>query len=269
MAQPNADLQYACVFPLGTPKTCTEAADCDCFGNNLADVQNPLCQNAQGAYTTTQLRAKAYPGIRILQVLRGIEASQAIVASICPANVTDKNRDDYGYSPAIRALVGRLRNALRGRCLPRTLEVHKDTGNVPCVVVEAFNDARCNCDNEPGRITAKEDVVTDDMRAIGNCHCEILQLTDQAQRECKTNLNPPANVGNGWCYVDPQFGPDLKFDQAQCAVVRSCPATEKRLIKFINTNSEPRPGATAFIMCQEKSFPTTGGQGEGQDQKCN
>ena len=53
------------------------------------------------------------------------------------------------------------------------------------------------------------------------------------------------------------------FDQAQCAVVRSCPATDKRLIKFINTNSEPRPGATAFIMCQEKSFPTSGGNNAG------
>jgi hypothetical protein len=273
MSQPNADLQYACVFPLSMPKTCAESADCDCFGANLGDVQNPLCQNAQGAYTTTQLRAKAYPGIRVLQVLRGIEASQAIVASICPANVTDKTRDDYGYSPAIRALVGRLRNALRGRCLPRTLEVHEETGNVPCVIVEVFNSNACNCDNEPGRITAKSSgdgsVVTEDMRELGNCFCEILQLEGDPQRQCKTNLNPPANVGNGWCYVDPQFGPDGKFDMAQCAVVRSCPITEKRLIKFINTNSEPRPGATAFIMCQEKSFPSSGGQSDGQDMKCN
>jgi hypothetical protein len=273
MSQPNADLQYACIFPLVTPKTCNEAADCDCFGANLNDVQNPLCQNAQGTYSNQQLRAKAYPGTRVLQVLRGIEASQAIVASICPANVTDKTRDDYGYSPAIRALVGRLRNALRGRCLPRTLEVDPVTGNVPCIVIEAFNDAACKCDTEPGRITAKGDVVTDDMRAVGNCFCEIKQLqgitNDSPQRVCKTNLNPPANTGDGWCYVDPQFGPDGMFDQAQCAVVRSCPVTDKRLIKFINTNSEPRPGATAFIMCQEKSFPSTGGQGASQGMKCN
>lgn len=269
MAQPNADLQYACVFDLVTPKTCTEAADCDCFGPNIADVQNPLCQNAQGAYTNQQLRAKAYPGTRILQVLRGIEASQAIVASICPANVSDKNRDDYGYSPAIRALVGRLRNALRGRCLPRTLEVDKNTGNVPCVVVEAFNTNMCNCAAEPGREPAKNDVITEDMRAAGNCFCEILQLKGDPQRTCKTNLNPPANAGNGWCYVDPSQGPDGMFDMQQCPVVRSCPATDKRLIKFINTNSEPRPGATAFIMCQEKSFPTTGNNNAGQDMKCN
>ena len=281
MASPNADLQYACVFELNPPKTCTEQADCDCFGPNLADMQNPLCQNAQGQYTTTQLRAKGYPGIRILQVLRGIQASQAIVASICPANVRDKSRDDYGYSPAIRALVGRLRNALRGRCLPRTLEVDVEpnsptNGNVPCIVVEAFaTGSNCNCNNEPGRVTADPKIVTEDMYekddkgvAKNNCFCEILQLTGNAQRQCKTNLNPPADAGNGWCYVDPQFGPDGMFDQLQCPVVRSCPITEKRLIKFINTNSEPRPGATAFIMCQEKSFPTTGNNNANQMMKC-
>jgi hypothetical protein len=272
LAQPNADLQYACIFPLGTPKMCTEAADCDCFGPNIADVQNPLCQDpASGTYSNTQRRAKAYPGIRILQVLHGIDASQAIVASICPANVTNKMSDDYGYSPAIRALVGRLRNALRGRCLPRTLEVDRMTGNVPCVVVEVFNSAACNCDAEPGRELAGKDVITNAMREVGNCFCEIKQLTDAAQRVCKTNLNPPANTGNGWCYVDPSQGPDPDnpFDQAQCPVVRGCPVTDKRLIKFINTNSEPRAGATAFIMCQEKSFPSSGNNNAGQDMKCN
>jgi hypothetical protein len=268
MSQPNADLQYACVFDLVTPKTCTEPADCDCFGANLADVQNPLCQNAQGAFTTTQLRAKAYPGTRILSVLRGIDASQAIVASICPANVLDKTKDDYGYSPAIRALVGRLRNALRGRCLPRTLEVDPATGNVPCVVVEAFNNPACNCNAEPGRKMADPTVIIDAMRQVGNCFCEIKQ-GDAPARVCKTSLNPPSNTGDGWCYIDPQQGPDGMFDQAQCPVVRSCPATDKRLIKFINTNSEPRPGATAFIMCQEKSFPSGGGQGAANNEKCN
>ena len=283
--QPNADLQYACVFDLVPPKRCTEASDCDCFGtpDQLAAIANPLCQNAQGAYTTEQLRAKAYPGTRILQVLRGIEASQAIVASICPANVRDKSKDDYGYSPAIRALVGRLRNALRGRCLPRTLEVvtaeGPTQGNVPCIVVEAFKTTKCECEKEPGRVTASSDIVTEQMQnkddngvPTNNCFCEILQLqgvnAGTPQRECKTNLNPATNVGNGWCYVDPEQGLDGKFDSSQCAIVRSCPVTEKRLIKFINPNSEPRPGATAFIMCQEKSFPSHGGQGMGNTEKC-
>jgi hypothetical protein len=274
MLQPNADLQYACVFDLNPPKTCKDAADCDCFGANLADVQNPLCQDPMtGAYTTTQHRAKAYPGTRILQVLRGINAAQAIVASICPADVTNKGADSYGYSPAIRALVGRLRNALRGRCLPRTLvadtgENSPTNGNVPCVVVEAFNSDACKCDTEPGRKTADRETVTGKMKEVGNCFCEIKQLTGDAQRTCKTNLNPPGDAGFGWCYVDPTQGPKGEFDEQQCAVVRSCPVTDKRLIKFINTSSEPRPGATAFIMCQEASFPQNGGQGTGGENKC-
>ena len=274
MSQPNADLQYACIFPLATPKKCEGAADCDCYGPNIGQVQNPLCQGPTG-YTENQLRAKAYPGLRILQVLRGIDASQAIVASICPANVTDKTRDDYGYSPAISALVGRLRNALRGRCLPRTLEVDKETGNVPCVVVEVYNAATCDCKVAPGRDTADPTVITDAMRKEGNCFCEIQQMKgivpNSPQQVCKTNLNPPAGTGDGWCYVDPQQGLDPlhPFDMAQCPVVRGCPATDKRLIKFINTNSEPRPGATAFIMCQEKAFPSSGGQGADNAEKCN
>ena len=268
-AQPKADLQYACIFQLDPPKVCASSTDCDCFGADIANVQNPLCQNAAGAYSTTQSRAKAYPGTRILQVLRGIDPAQAIVSSICPANVTDISKDDFGYSPAIRALVGRLRNALRGQCLPRTLEVDLADGplkeNVPCVVVEVFKDTsgKCECPPQFGRTPADTEVITDDMRDAGNCFCEIKQLAGEPQRQCKTNLNPDAHVNeqawNGWCYVDPTQGPTGEFEPAQCAVVRSCPATDKRLIKFINTNSEPRAGATAFIMCQEQSFPSSGG----------
>jgi hypothetical protein len=279
--QPNADLQYACIFDLVPSKMCMDQADCDCFGtpDALAAIANPLCQNAQGTYTKEQLRAKAYPGTRILQVLRGIESSQAIVASICPANVRDMSKDDYGYSPAIRALVGRLRNALRGRCLPRTLEVvtkpGPTQGNVPCIVVEAFKAGKCECDKEPGRVTAAPEIVTPEMAekdsngvAKNNCFCEIKQLQGNGQTECKTNLNPMATAGDGWCYVDPQQGSNGEFDMNQCPIVRACPATDKRLIKFINTNSEPRTGATAYIMCQEQSFPTNGGQGMDNMQKC-
>jgi hypothetical protein len=114
---PNADLQYACTFGLNPPKVCTETTDCDCFGpagGNPAAAGNPLCQNATtGAYSTTQGGAKAYPGLRQLEVLQGL-GQQAIVGSICPANTSDKTRIDYGYRPVISAIVNRLRNPLRG-----------------------------------------------------------------------------------------------------------------------------------------------------------
>ena len=108
---PNDDLQYACVFDLGVPKTCTAAADCDCASPTM--TKNPVCQDlATGAYTTRQTRAKAYPGVRELQVLKGL-GDQAIVASICPANTTDPTRADFGYRPAVAAILNRLRPQLR------------------------------------------------------------------------------------------------------------------------------------------------------------
>jgi len=118
---------------------------------------------------------------------------------------------------------------------------------ITCTVIEAFNAPTCNCAAEPGRSPALDSLLTDEMRRAGNCFCEILQLRDSAQRTCKTNLNPPANAGNGWCYVDPAQQSD-----ATCDVVRDCSTDQQRQIRFINTNSEPRPGATAFLRCEAR-----------------
>src|SRR5262249_20749822 len=78
------DLQDACVFPLANARDCTDptVTSCDCTDaandNPLCDPQNP----------TTQVRAKAYPGIRQLNVLKGID-TQGVVASICPSQASD------------------------------------------------------------------------------------------------------------------------------------------------------------------------------------
>ena len=220
-----------------------EASDCDCFGPNLDELRNPLCQNQQGAYTTTQLRAKAYPGTRILQVLQGI-GDQAIVGSICPANVRDKSRDDYGFTPAINGVIQKLRPLLREQCLPEALLISSMNGQTACRAIEVFNASSCNCNNEPGRLTARDELLTDEMKALGNCRCEIVQLIGDAQSVCRTQVNPPPNAANGWCYVDPAQQGD-----AVCDLVRSCPADQQRRIRFATSNSEPRPGATAFLNC--------------------
>jgi hypothetical protein len=256
--QANSDLQYACTFALPTPKTCTSPQDCDCGGSptELNGTKNPLCQNGT-SFTTTQTRAKAYPGTRVLQVLQGLDPDQAIVASICPANLDMKKVDapDYGYTPAIQALISRLRTVLRGRCLPRPLEVDTE-GQVPCVVVEASKSkGTCDC-SLPGRAAITDDsLITQDMRDAGNCFCELQQIKDeQASELCKTSADPGAAAGNGWCYVDPSQGKDGKPDTRQCGLVSKCGATERRLIKYVNTSSEPRSEATAFILCQEKAY---------------
>jgi hypothetical protein len=186
------------------------------------------------------------------------------VASICPANVDQPGEKNYGYTPAIQALISRFGDVLRGRCLPRPLDVD-DTGKVPCVVVEAFTTGgACDCKTEPGRVVADPNSITPAIRKAGDCFCEIEQIEDAAAQDlCKTNVDPGSAAGNGWCYIDPAHGKGGKADRRQCELVAKCAATERRLIKFVNPASEPRSGATAFIMCQEKALDSAERKSEG------
>jgi hypothetical protein len=242
-SQPNADLQYACTFPLSPLRVCTSELDCDCFGPNVADMMKPLCQSPQSGYGNTQSSGKAYPGTRILQVLQGL-GDQAIVGSICPANVTDLHKDDFGYSPVVRAVINRLRQPLGDQCLPVALPVDTTSGQSPCAVIEVHNGPACNCDAEPGRRAAAEALLTEEIKALGTCRCEIKQFTGAALSSCRTLPNVPASNGDGWCYVDPAQQGD-----ATCDAVSTCPMDQQRRLRFGSVNSEPRPGATAFLRC--------------------
>jgi hypothetical protein len=111
------DLQYACISPLPIPRDCA-ALDpnndrCDCF-EGVHD--RPLCEREPGVSTpgTTQYWAKAYPGLRELQVLKdfGERTSNSIVASICALDVSDVNNPNYGYRPAMDAILTRMKESL-------------------------------------------------------------------------------------------------------------------------------------------------------------
>jgi hypothetical protein len=93
------DLQYACIFPLPQTGPCVDNS-CDCFDRQPGD-NNPLCQDPAGNYGTTQYFAKAYPGLRELELVKQL---QGVAASICPRNLTDGNAQDFGYRPALEAL---------------------------------------------------------------------------------------------------------------------------------------------------------------------
>jgi hypothetical protein len=102
---------------LAAPRDCNILAQqtCDCFDptDDLAGVntrKKPLCQGEDG-YGTVQLRAKAYPGIRHLEVVRGLE-SEGYAASICPKVLDDEFSPYYGYAPAVRGLLGKFRRIL-------------------------------------------------------------------------------------------------------------------------------------------------------------
>ena len=97
----NDDLQFACIFELPTPVVC-DGELCDCApalsNRNLALCQPP----AGGSAGSTQYFAKAYPGLRQLEVLKGLGQS-GLVASICPKNSKGSPTDpNYGYNPALQ-----------------------------------------------------------------------------------------------------------------------------------------------------------------------
>jgi hypothetical protein len=98
------DLEYACTFPLPMPRPGGE----DCSGANSPDMTDPVCDPLD---PTTQIAAKAYPGLRQLEVIQGIGA-QGVVASICPKNQTDATRADYAYRPAMQAVLERVAGRL-------------------------------------------------------------------------------------------------------------------------------------------------------------
>ncbi len=120
----NSDLQYACIYPLAQEKECLSAEEqrnlldsgaavpaCDCTDFGGDEYQNPLCQASGGEFDQTQRYAKAYPGLRQLQVLYDF-GDNSIVASICPKESLDPDARDFGYRPFVSALMGRIRPIL-------------------------------------------------------------------------------------------------------------------------------------------------------------
>jgi len=219
-------------------------------------ANSPLCQG--GTSVNQQTSAKAYPGTRELQVLKDL-GDNAIVASICPkvikANGTPQTDPNYGYNPAVGAIIERLKEALKGKCLPRPIGTDADPmsptfGQVLCKVIEAQK-ANCDC-MLPGRgITPSDvkDAVQAQLKASGNCGdtgpnkcstwctCEILQEKDAALAACINNQIPEKP---GYCYVDKE--PTL---------LAKCPANQQQLLRFVGdpNHQTPAQGSVAFIAC--------------------
>jgi hypothetical protein len=265
----NGDLEYACVFTLSSPKDCSVMGSCsDCPSST--GVDNPLCDPAN---PSSQPRAKGYPGVRELQVLQAV-GDQGIVGSICPVTAKgDTTASNYGYNAAVQGIINRLKKELAGQCLPQQLKPDPETNQVQCLLIEAIKsvdgcDQSCKTVNgQP--VGGRSPVDSDNEGAVAaiqanskaatagwNCFCEIDQLSDTNTSGQKTNdltdcltetadsfndlLNQPVN---GWCYVDTDVEPT-----AAPALVKNCPETEKRLIRFIG-DGNPVNGSTLFITC--------------------
>jgi len=256
----NNDLQYACIFPLPMSRDCSDPAlalaGCDCPD---AMNDNPLCNGQE------QVKAKGYPGLRQLRVLKAI-GPQGITASVCPAQMSDPASPDFGYRPAIGAIIERLKTALGGKCLPRRLTPNAD-GSVPCLILEArhldqacgpkdaeTSDAACSKpfgrqkvapEHIPAIAAAKADPIN--QSANWNCFCEVTQLIkDPGKNDCQNNVNDPnkPDTESGWCYIDATSAPPV----GNVELVAKCPETEKRIIRFIG-DGEAQAGSTQFITC--------------------
>jgi len=288
------DLQFACIFPLATPvdpATCGAKSDgCDCNADEFAK-HSPLCQGVTATADGTQAYAKGYPGVRELQVLKGFGAN-SIVASICPKNIqpaqgaTPVSDPDYGYNPAVAAIVNRLKEALTVKCLPRPLTPdltgdatsNPDFGKVPCAVVEvrpqqqsapgvysgcpdptcsemgrsALTGERAKVVDAASQFLANEGVCGDATGAVPcdkECYCELTQFTGDELNTCETKPDPGTQYG--YCYVDPEAATAAGNDalaMGEQALVKDCNPTQRRILRFMGSNVPAKDGL-AFIAC--------------------
>jgi hypothetical protein len=120
---PDLDqLQYACTFALTTPVTCAAGdAACACSASRDGDTSavvsenSPLCQPpAGGPAGTTQYYDKGNPGTRELLLARAL-GNRATPASICPKAVSSATSSNFGYVPALNALVTSIGSTLQSQ----------------------------------------------------------------------------------------------------------------------------------------------------------
>lgn len=261
----GADLQYSCIFPLTTPRTCTDSAsNCDCRTSD-AQYNRALCQPPQGgAAGTTQYYAKAYPGLRQLELVRdfGRITNNAIAASICPKvqmagmPTTDPN---YGYNPAVTALVDRMKVALAPACLSESVPVDA-SGAIACHVLEVATPEQtgggaCTCAgvgrSAPSATTsaAIRSRLAQSLSCDGAgqpsceslCVCEVSQLAGSELTACQNDASVPADSA-GFCYVD------AIRHIGDASLLEDCPADRKRRLRFVGTDI-PLPGAASYVFC--------------------
>lgn len=264
------DLQYACTFKLPTPRNCdaTNGDACDCNANEQGNNRS-LCSYPNGPNTDgVQLYAKAYPGLRHLEVLKGV-GENAIVASICPKNtepaagLRPETDPSYGYNPAVASILDIFRERLGGQCLPRKLDIETNQnserfGQVPCNVIEAVpsNGGECSCDESKGRKAlasadlreGARDGLRDNLQCgedtgvdcSSYCLCEVEQLTGADGAACQSGATGADLYG--YCYIDLEEGignPEL---------VASCEANKKRVLHWTGEGL-PAKGSTMLMAC--------------------
>jgi hypothetical protein len=273
------DREYACIFPLATPRDCSKPNDpldsyaCDCQATGLkGDQVPPLC----GLNTTTndyqtQYYAKAYPTIREL-TLANLLGSQGIISSLCPIHVTDNAAGDdpvYGYRPAVTAIINRLKKALASQCLPQPLQTTSTpTGlQAPCLVLATLPETKAGtedtvCKGYPGLTTVSDASVLATFRA--DQHAQWLTAmtgTDPSTlATCEVNqisVSPGTNGNSGSC-----VGAGSTGEAGWCYVTGTAAGScDTQAILF--TSGTPPNGATVNLQCILENAGDSGTGGGG------
>ena len=262
----KSDLQYACTFPIARRDCSVVGSDaynsCDCIppsssGGAFTSVSNqPLCE---AATTAIQIRAKAYPTARQLEVSRAL-GPQGITASLCPINTTDTTSPEYGYQPAVASIVDRLKNALTQQCLPQSLRDLPDGGttdptalDVPCLVLaQLAPDGNQDCvANGLKETDASVLAVFHDQQvaeagksteatALANRKvCTVSQVPEQPGQSCK------GLADKKWCYVE-NAGSTKPAGRCQQAIVFSSGTQDLAAARFsLQCIRQFSPGAAA------------------------
>src|SRR6185437_13264353 len=251
----RGDIEYACTFKLAKPKDCSKdtSSGCNCGEDSLgSNATNPLC-------------AKAYPGVRNLAIVKGMydaNADTGIVASICPQQLDTPetmNQDgtttpvaNYGYRPAVKAIVDRLKQAITNQCLGRQLPTKN--GSAPCIVLEQQpSGSDCSCTGTARAVVAdqyKEAVAEAqqlaqqlDPGSAAGCFCEITQTTGSALSSCQNDVM--TSGVDGWRYIDATTDPPL----GNSKLVSQCSPSEQRQVRSVGKGT-PAPNALTFVTCE-------------------
>jgi hypothetical protein len=269
------DREYACIFPLDTPRDCSDSAtsadktlqdSCDCqppnpnTGSFSPDEVPAVCNQTT---TTQQDSAKAYPTIRELEVahfLKGVQgANEGIISSLCPIHTKEAMPGDplFGYRPAMNAIINKLKNALSNQCLPQRLTIDPKTGTVPCLILGTFSGPPGSmgvpnmCESVPGGayITPDQTVVKEFKT---DQHAQWVQAGSQGDDPstyltCEVNQLPANMVcntsakDNGWCYIE------------QSGTTKGCAQ------EILFSKTALAPGVVTSLQCLESSAGLDGG----------
>ena len=221
----ESDLQYACTFPLETPRDCLDDETCDCTEEDLLK-NRPLCNPpGGGAAQTTQYYAKAYPGPRHLAIAQAL-GDKASIASICPKVIEPPtSAPAYGYNAAAAHMYDRLAGGLGERCLAEALP-HANDGRAECVLWQLRHG---DCDCEAAGLEFVDEAAAESVAHTVEfecsfrlaegcdraCACQLPQLSGAALGSCQTDAL--VSGIDGWCSIDqsqnvgdPQFVSDCR-----------------------------------------------------------